>query len=617
MQGPRSWYLVLLPCLLLTPGPRWANAAAWVNLDTPEAAILDLSDPHRLPDRPASSHLYRLPVAAAFSPYGHSADTWLGPHRFDYEELDRRLAALVELDPAARVLLRVDFDSPPWWEQQNRETLVPSPRSLPPLMAERKPTHASWYSPTWRQAARQALQSLVKHVETGPWAECVFGYELDSGRGGRWVPWHQAVELQETSPAAQAAFRAWLQRKYGGLAALRVAWGQPRQPLADSPEVKAGYIYTQWAQIQIPSLKYMLDPASPGIYDPSGQQHLADYQLFLGEYTAEVILDLVRAGREAGGSGKQWGACYGHLLWWPEGDWPPSLAGHLGLSKLLAADEINFLVGPPGAPATPTGAAQSIELRGKRYLEQVEQSVGTAGDTSAPTVWLRRSGPSLRTAPWLGRPESSPGSAPWALVLDERSLAHLSPGGDLQRVTLQTQALEIAGLAWPEVWLAGDLPAARSDCLGYVLAATYYVPDALREAVIRRARPGTVVVWLYAAGTLDGGFIDPSGIFRLTGLRVTMLNSAGSLRIEIPPGEPLLTPEADRPLLWGPLRPAQPRFVLLAGDENFGTLAGSTWPGMGLRWDRGALLVYCVAPGIPGPVLQRLAAEAQRRAGGL
>lgn len=616
MQVPRLWYLMLLPCLLLTPAPRWANAAAWVDLGSPEAAILDLSDPHRLPDRPAPSHLYRLPVAAAFSPYGDSPDTWLAPNRFDYGELDQRLATLVTLDPAARVLLRVDFDSPPWWEAQNRETLVPSPQFTPSLTAERKPTHASWYSPTWRQAARQALQSLVKHVEAGPWAERVFGYELNSGRGGRWVPWHQAVELQETSPAAQAAFRAWLQRKYGGLAALRVAWGQPRQPLADSPEVKAGYIYTQWAQIQIPALKYMLDPASPGLYDPSGQQHLADYQLFLGEYTAEVILDLVKAGREAGGGGKQWGACYGHLLWWPEGDWPPSLTGHLGLSRLLAADEINFLVGPPEGPPAPTSAVQSIELRGKWYLEQVGRSVGIEGEVSALTVYLRRSGPSLRSEQRPDRAQDSATSPPWALVLDERSLAHLSPSGDLQRVTLQTQAAELAGLDWPEVWLAGDLPAARSDHAGYVLAGTYYVPETLREAVIRRTRPGTVVVWLYGAGTLDGGFIDPSGIFRLTGLKATMLNSAGSLRIEVPPGEPLLTPEGNRPLLWGPLRPIQPRFVLLAGDETMGTVAGSAWPGIGLRWDQGALLVYSVAPGMPGEVLHRLAAEAQRRAGG-
>ncbi len=616
MQVPRWLYLMLLPCLLLASGPRRASGTVWVDLGSPDAAILDLSGPPHLPDRPAASHLYRLPVAVAFSPYGDSADTWLGPDRFNYEQLDQRLGELVTLDPAARVLLRLDLDSPPWWEAQNRETLVPSPSSTHPPMAERKLTHASWYSPTWRQAARQALQRLVKHVEGGPWAERVFGYELASGRGGRWVPWHHTAELQETSPAAQAAFRAWLQRKYGGLAALRVAWGQPRQPLPDSPEVKAGYIFTQWAQIQIPTLKYMFGPTSPSLYDPSGQQHLADYQLFLGEYTAEVILDLVKAGREAGAAAKQWGACYGHLLWWPEGDWPPSVAGHLGLSRLLAADEINFLVGPPGAPVTPTSAVQSIELRGKWYLEQVARPVGTEGESSSVTVYLMRSGPSARTEQRPDHTEDSTRPRPWALVLDERSLAHLSPGGDLQRVTLQTQAAELVGLDWPEVWLAGDLPAARTDYVGCVLAATYYVPDALREAVIRRARPGTVVVWLYGAGTLDGGFIDPSAIFRLTGLKATMLNSAGSLRIEVPLGEPLLTPEGNQPLLWGPQRPVQPRFVLLAGDETIGTMAGSTWPGVGLRWDHGALLVYSVAPGIPAEVLHRLATEAQHSTGG-
>jgi hypothetical protein len=452
-------------------------------------------------------------------------------------------------------------------------------------------------------------------VEAGPWAGHVLGYELDSGRAGRWVPWHQAAQFQETSPAAQAAFRAWLQRKYGSLAALRVAWGQPRQPLPDSPEVKAGYIFTQWAQIMIPSATYLLDPKSPSLYDPSGQEDLADYQQFLGEYTAEVILDLIKAGREVSDPARLWGACYGHLLWWPEDDWPPSLAGHLGLSRLLAADEVNFLVGPPGAPLTPTSAVQSIELRHKWYFEQLPGEE-VDGGRFVHGGYLVPSGPPPPQAPGATpQAPEAPAGPPWALVVDQRSLAHLSPSGDLQRVTLQTQAAELQSQGWPEVWLPGDLPAARSDYAGYLLAATYYVPEELREALIRRTRPGTVLVWLYAAGALDGGFIDPSAIFRLTGLKATLLSSTGALRIEVPPGEPLFTPDADKPLLWGPLQPVQPRFVLVTGEETVGSMTGSDWPGLGLRWDQGALTVYSAAPGVPGEVLRRLAAEAQRKAG--
>lgn len=583
-----------------------ASAAAEpTDLLSPGATILDVTDPTALPTSPGPQHLYRLPVAAAFSPYGQSADTWLGVGQFDYGELDQGVADLLQKDPAARVLLRVEFDSPPWWEAQHPEALVPAPKAAPDHMAERKLTHASWYSAAWREAARQALRSLVQHVVASGYAASIAGYELDAGRAGRWVPWHQAAQFQETSLPAQVAFRQWLQKRYGSLAALRVAWGQPRNPDLGAPEVKEGYILTQWAQIKVPALAYLLDPKSPTLYDPSGQQHLADYQLFLGEYTADVILDLVKTGREGGGATKLWGTCYGHLLWWPEGDWPPSLAGHLGLGKLLAAEEISFLVGPAGAPTRPTSAVSSIRLRGKAYLEQPADKPGTL------VVAQSRSD----LAEFDNGPRGKSPASPWALVIDERSLSHLSPGADLQRVTLQTQAAELQKLGWPDMWLAGDLPTAPRSYGGYLMAATYFVPEELREAMIRRAQPGTVTVWLYAAATLDEGFTDPSAIFRLTGLKATLMNAAGSLRIEVPPGEPFFTPVSDQPLQWGPTLPVQPRFVLVTGEDTMGSMKGSPWPGLGLRWDKDALVVYSAAPGVPGEALERMREEARRRAG--
>jgi len=601
---------------MLGPGesPAWPEAPSASPVTLLEAEFLD-------PDyTPAASdpHLYRLPVAAAFSPYGESADGWLGPERFDYSELDARLAALLQRDSQAQVLLRVDLDSPPWWEEQHPESLVPIPKTTPDLLAERKLTHASWFAPAWQEAAKQALQSLVRHVEQAPYRERILGYELDSGRGGRWVPWHHNAECQETSPVAQAAFRAWLQKKYGNLASLRVAWGQPRQPVPDSPEVKAGYIFTQWAQVKVPSAAYMLDPKSPSLYDPSGQQHLADYQQFLGEFTADLILNLIKAGREVSAGNRAWGACYGHLFWWPEGDWPPSLAGHLGLAKMRTDPALDFLVGPPGAPLLPTTATASLTLHRKRYLEQPAADAPlAAGHLSTADLICRT--PQQARAAWHSQanaPSPQPPAPPrWAYVVDEQSLAHLSPGTDLQRTTLVDQAREmaVADPGW-EAWLLSDLAAAPEGYQGHLMAATYFLPPEVRAAVLPRCtRSGTLTVWLYAAGTLDAGFIDPSALFRLTGFKATMLGQPGSLRIEVPPGEPYFTPVSDRPLQFGPRLPVHPRFVLVTGEDTVGTIPGSQWPGAGIRREQGALLVYSAAPGIPGEALGRLA-EAARQA---
>ncbi len=175
------------------------------------AVFLDLDTKSRPDLANEGLHLYRLPVAPAFAPYGQSADCWREAEQFDYGDLDERLAVLLSRDPHARVLLQVYLDSPPWWEAEHPELVTPHPEKSPDLRPDRKLTHASWYAPQWQQAASAAVQSLVRHLEEGPLAGHILGYELDSGRSGCWQPWHQQAEYQDDSPAAQVAFRTWLQ----------------------------------------------------------------------------------------------------------------------------------------------------------------------------------------------------------------------------------------------------------------------------------------------------------------------------------------------------------------------------------------------------------------------
>jgi hypothetical protein len=370
----------------------------------------------------------------------------------------------------------------------------------------------------------------------------------------------------------------------------------------DSPEVKAGYILTQWNQVTIPPADVLLNSTRPALYDPSGQESLADYQQFLGESTADTILSLIRAGRQLTPTNRLWGACYGHLLWWPEGDWPPSLAGQLGLGRILASSELDFLVGPPQARDFPTTLLGSVHANGKFYLAQpaatvtdVRRLCSSPGGVICSTAAQARSALDALT---------QPAALKAALVVDEDSLAHLSPATDLQRATLTEQAQQLTTLSglW-EGYLLRDLLAAP-DCPLFVMAATYRMPEQLREPMLRRLQaPGATVVWAYAAGALDSGFIDPSAIFALTGLRVTMFSSGRLLRIEVTPSE------AEGPLLYGPEQLVQPWFPLLEGSEALGQIADQPWTGLGLRREGGAVVVYSAAPGVPAPVLADLLRE--------
>lgn len=537
----------------------------------PQAVPL-LLDADQAPGRTSPTHLYRLSASLP--------KLWPAADRYDFGDLDRRFTVLLATDPEARMLVRLELDSPRWWETAHPNSLVPVPPGLT-APAGGKLTHASWFASAWRKAAAEALTAVVKHLEASPNSGSLIGYELASGHEGTWSPWHQTAAGQEVSAAAQQAFRTWLERRYGSLASLRVAWGQPRQPLPDAPEVKAGYIFTRWDQISIPLAKVLLDPARSTLYDPSGQEHFADYQLFLGQFTAETIVGLVRAAQGAAPPERQWGACYGHTLWCPDEEWPPSLRGQLGLSRILAAPEIDFLVGPPGAaPEAPVALGGSLRAHGKLYLPQPRAEI--------PPPAVAEALPPLAAA----------------LVVDEYSLAHLSPGTDLQRCALrdQAQALTALGGRW-EGFLPGDI-AAAPECGLHVMSAVYRVPENIRTPLRERlARPG-VVVWVYAAGALDSDFIDSSALRELTGFRATVFNRAGELRATL-----VGDFDGDEALVWGPRDKIQPWFALVNEAHARGHLGETAWPALATRQESGTLTAYCAAPGVPAAVLQALLAE--------
>jgi len=343
----------------------------------------------------------------------------------------------------------------------------------------------------------------------------------------------------------------------------------------------------------------LLDPKRPTLYDPSGQEDLADYQQFLGDFTADTILGLIRAGRQVAAPGRLWGACYGHLLWWPAGAWPPSLSGQLGLGRILAGSDLDFLVGPPGAGAVPTTLLGSVQMHGKLYLAQPGPQVADPSRLLACGAGILCSTGAQAAA--AQAPATQPDLAA-ALVLETASVAHLSPAGDFQRATLQGQAQELEALGgrW-QGFLLSDLPAAE-PCPLEIMTATYEVPDEVLVPLQERLKQPGVVVWVYAPGTLASGYIDPGGIFDLTGFQATIFLQPQVVRISASAA----LSGGDTAVLYGPRDPVAPWFGLLEGQHAIGQIADTAWSGLATRNQDGTLSVYSAAPDLPAGVLAQL-----------
>ena len=574
-------------------------------------------------------HLYTLPVACGFAPYGQSPDTWTSPEAPDFSAILPRLAALLQADPQGRVILQVSLESPQWWDERNPTQLV----RLPPaqIIAARKGTHASWASQSWQKEASGALRQLVEYLDAAPLADHIIGYQLMAGENGRWACWGNSQGLVDESSAAQVAFRRWLQDKYVGLPVLRAAWGQPRRPLLDSPGVKQGYIITQWSQITIPAAPRLFDPVAPALYDPPVHQQLIDYQQFISAQVANTIADLAGVVKETTEGRKLCGVAYGHLLDDWSGQGSVQLAGHLALSQILATPQIDFLVGPPPPQLFPTTALSSVIAHNKLYLaqgdEHTPQRLAQAAASGVGFIHLATEEAPVPSSSALKQAraafealaeQSLKDGQPFvprvALVVDENSATYLKPACELTRVVLTEQARQVQRIGLPvDVWLLDDLLAGLlPDYQMYVFADAFALTSSQREALHQRlAAAGGVVVWIYAAGAIEQA-VSGASMRDLMGIRPTVLTKAGPLRVVIAPGEPPVSSNETSPLEYGLTGVLSPRFMIVDKEaQSLGKLKGSSWPGLVMTTQGAAPWIYSVAPGLPASVLASLVSSAE------
>jgi beta-galactosidase len=145
---------------------------------------------------------------------GEFAWSWYEPAR-DRWRLDRLDRAIDTLAAAGlSVVLGTPTAAPPVWLVRERpDVLAVGPDGRPRAYGSRR--HVSPSSPAYRQESRRVVEVLAERYGEHP---AVVAWQLDNEPGN-----HDSARCW--SDAAQAAFTAWLEARYGSIEALNDAWG--------------------------------------------------------------------------------------------------------------------------------------------------------------------------------------------------------------------------------------------------------------------------------------------------------------------------------------------------------------------------------------------------------
>lgn len=149
------------------------------------------------------------------------------PGCFSFELFDHALDLAHQY--RLQVILGTPTATPPaWLTHQYPEVLNVTREGVQYQHGQRR--HYNYNAPIYRQLAARIVRKMAEHYASHP---AVIGWQIDNELNCEVNVFY--------SPADHAAFRVWVQRKYGNLPALNAAWGA----------VFWSQTYTDWEQVRL------------------------------------------------------------------------------------------------------------------------------------------------------------------------------------------------------------------------------------------------------------------------------------------------------------------------------------------------------------------------------
>lgn len=311
---------------------------------------------------------------------------WVGDNKYNYTAVDSTLNIVLKGHPDRYYLPRIKLNIPIEWALKNPEELYVSfkgPRNRDEILELAKKMSKYWdtagwsgkvpdnegrvglqsfSSERWKQDAGKALIKLVNHLENGPYADRIIGYQIAFGACGEtayWGGFNSTTELKgDYGISNRKAFYDWCIEHHGSLDNLRKAWGIPDLNLSNF-QIPNPYVFES-------------DNTTLESFFLSDRQSCIDYNIFTSRMTADAINYFGRLVKE-NTEGKPVGVFYGYLF-----VQNVTRVGHLAIDQLLNSPDIDFLASPkmyyrsdagwPGGEQTP-----SLSIRRKKiWIDELD-----------------------------------------------------------------------------------------------------------------------------------------------------------------------------------------------------------------------------------------------------
>jgi hypothetical protein len=485
-------------------------------------------------------------------------------------DLDEQVRLVLEGDPAARIIVRFNAHEPEGWLELHPHELFVNE------LGERLPV-PSLASELYWQRMSEFCTAVVEYAESRPWADRIIGYANFHRLEGLHEPLIFAHWLFDHSPVMTERWRRYLRENYETVEALRAAHGDesltfetvqvPRDQLRGSvPEVSA-LLYWQSAKDNQPLRDYLL-LCRELFHDGSRRMQAAMRSATQREpFFVHDAMKQTMAGWNIPGFFERRASW---LLAYPEAN---AGSGAMDVAELFDDAGFDGLVTPHdyqarglGGVFEPEGVADSMVLRGKLFLAEMDTRTYTGGDPPddygkardirefSAITWRNVATALTRGfhfywmdlhTDWFGdeamhevvsrQVQVVKDSVNWphetlpgiAVILDDSAPLETNGSGNfLNEAVMWELKMGLARCGVPyRIYLLQDLELENFPAHRLFYFPSLFRIDERRLALLHEKvfRDGNVVVWGPGSGISDGRNIGTASAARLTGFSLDML----------------------------------------------------------------------------------------------